>query len=207
MRLQICYFAWAILAAFPHSVCHAETEGESKPALESPSPDGRFAFRYTAESDVAGGGYDLVSRQSGKVLARVAESAVDMGPSARFHMTVLWKSDSKAFARTTTLSKRGSYVAVFSREGDTFREIKLPELLAEIPEKVKKGKTFPHIVELNSQSAKRWQKDGSLVVEIENIQDGAGVSITANRTVVLSFAPSGQARVVKSAIKFTTETQ
>jgi hypothetical protein len=46
-----------------------------------------------------------------------------------------------------------------------------------------------HIVELNSARAKRWQKDGSLVVEIETIDDGGcgGATITANRTVVLGF--------------------
>jgi hypothetical protein len=120
-------------------------------------------------------------------------------------MEVLWKPDSKAFALTAMLWKRGSYVAVFVRNGSTFREIKLPELLADIPEKVKGGKSFPHVAELNSQSAKRWQKDGSLVVEIENVIDGNEGSITATRTVVLGFDRSDKARVLKSAIKFAVE--
>jgi len=206
MRARIRLLTLAILAAFSQPSSRGETEGEAKPRIESPSPDGRFSFRYTPESEAKGKSYDLISRNSGKALARVAEADVDPGPSERFAMAVLWRHDSKAFALTATLWKRGSYVSVYLRDGSTFREIELPELLADIPEKVKKGKEFPHIAELNSQSAKRWQKDGSLAVEIENIQDGNGSSITATRNVVLSFGPSGRARIVKSTIKFATET-
>jgi hypothetical protein len=56
--------------------------------------------------------------------------------------------------------------------------MKLPELSIEIPEKAKKGKNFPHVAELDSQSAKRWQKDGSLVVEIETVVDGEGAPLS-----------------------------
>ena len=109
------------------------------------------------------------------------------GPAPRFNMEVLWRPDSKAFALTATLWKRGSTVGVYVRDGSTFREIKLPELVADIPEKVKGGKSFPHVDELNSQSAKRWQTDGSLVVEIENMVDGNDGSITARRTCRPSY--------------------
>jgi hypothetical protein len=63
------------------------------------------------------------------------------------------------------------------------------------------------VVELDSQSAKRWQKDGSLVVEIETIQDGGGdgATITAKRTVVLGFDHSAKAKILKSTVKFATE--
>ena len=67
--------------------------------------------------------------------------------------------------------------------------------------------SFPHVVELNAQSAKRWQKDGSLVVQIESEQDGGeeGLLIRANRTVVLAFDRSDKAKVLKSTIKFAIE--
>jgi len=119
-------------------------------------------------------------------------------------MNVLWKPDSKAFALTATLWKRGSHVAVFMRDGSTFREIKLPKLVADIPDKAKAGKSFPHIAELNSQSATGWQKDGSLVVEIENMVDGEDGSITATRTVMLGFDRSDKAKILKSTVKFET---
>ena len=81
-------------------------------------------------------------------------------------------------------------------------------MLADITEKIKGGKSFPHVVELNSQSAKRWQKDGALIVEIESIQDGGGDgSITATRTVVLTFDLSDKAKIRKSTMKVAVEKQ
>ena len=90
-------------------------------------------------------------------------------------------------------------------DGSTFREIKLPELVPDIPDKVKGGKSFPHVAELNSQNAKRWQKDGSLVMEIESIDDGNEGSVTATRRMALGFDRSNKAKVRKSTIKFAVE--
>ena len=205
-HLQRSLVVLSILAACSHLVCGEEAEEGTKKTIEAPSPDGQFAFRYTGESDSEKKTYDLIDKASGKVLMSVAESDPDLGPSARFNMEVLWRPDSKAFALTATLWKRGSYVAVYVREGSTFREITLPELVADIPAKVKGGKSFPHVAELNSQSAKQWQKDGSLVVEIENMVDGNDGSVTATRTVVLGFDRSDKAKILKSRIKFVTET-
>jgi hypothetical protein len=196
-----------LLVTCSHLICGEETEEGTKKTTEASSPDGQFAFRYTEESDSEKKTYDLIDNASGKVLMSVAESDPDLGPSARFNMEVLWRPDSKAFALTATLWKRGSYVAVYVRQGSTFHEIKLPELVAHIPEKVKGGKSFPHVAELNSQSAKQWQKDGSLVVEIENMVDGNDGSVTATRTVVLGFDRSDKAKILKSRIKFVTEEQ
>jgi hypothetical protein len=204
-HLQRTLIVLSILVTCSHSVCGEDTEEGTQKTVEAPSPDGKFGFRYTGESDSETQTYDLIDNRSGKILLSVAESDPDRGPSARFNMEVLWKPDSEAFALTATLWKRGSYVAVFTQNGSTFREIKLPELLADIPDKVKGGKSFPHVAELNSQSATRWQKDGSLVVEIENIVDGNEGSITATRTVVLGFDRSDKAEVRKSTIKFAVE--
>ena len=197
------------LTRMPAEQTEVETEkntvlGETKNAIEAPSPDGKLAFRYTRDSNSETQTYDLIEKQSGKLLRSVAESDPDPAPSARFNMDVLWKADSKAFAITATLWKRGSHVAVYMRDGSTFREIKLPKLVADIPDKVKAGKSFPHIAELNSQSATGWKKDGSLVVEIENMVDGEDGSITATRTVMLGFDRSDKAKILKSTIKFET---
>lgn len=204
-HLQRSLIVLSILVTCSRLVCGEETAEGTKKSIEAPSPDGQFAFRYTGESDSEKKTYDLIDKASGKTLISVAEADSDLGPSARFHMQVLWRRDSKAFALTATLWKRGSYVAVFLREGSTFREIKLPELEADIPDKVKGGKSFHHVAELNSESETRWQKDGSLVVEIETMIDGDGGSITATRTVVLGFDRSDKARIIKSRIKFVTE--
>lgn len=197
----------AVIFICCHPLCGEETAEDRKNTLEAPSPDGQFAFRYTGDSGSENQTYELIEKPSGKVLMSVAESDSTFGSSARFYMEVLWRPDSKAFALTATLWKRGSEVKVYVRDDSTFREIKLPELLADISEKAKRGKSFPHIVELDSQSAKRWQKDGSLVVQIESEQDGGeeGLLVRANRTVVLAFDRSDKAKVLKSTIKFAIE--
>src|SRR2546423_210096 len=205
-HLQRSLIVLSSLTIWFHPVGGQEMEEGSKNRIEAPSPDGKFAFRYTkdsksnsdSESDSEKQTYDLIDKRSGKVLTSVAESDPDLGPSARFNIEgVLWRPDSKAFAVTAMLWKRGSSVSVFVRDGSSFREIKLPELVADVPDKVKRGKSFDHVSELDSQSAKRWQKDGSLVVEIETIVDGneEGLSVTANRTVVLGFDRSDKAKI------------
>jgi len=193
-----------ILLICLHPICGQETtDNETKKTIEAPSPDDRFAFRYGSNSDEEKQTYELIDKQSGKLVATVAESDPDLGASARFHMDVLWRPDSKAFALTATLIRLGSEVTVFIRDGSGFRKMKLPALGAEITDKAKKGKSFPHIAELDSHRAVQWQKDGSLVVEIESMQDGEAGSITATRTVVLAFDRSDKAKILKSTIKFT----
>jgi len=197
-----------ILTSRAGLVSAEETDASPKKKIEFPSPDGKFAFRYSGDkSEDEVQTYDLIDKASRKVVTKVAESDPDAGPSMRFTMEkVLWRADSKAFAVIAFLWKRGSALIVFERDGSAFREIELPDLSIEIPEKAKHGKNFPHVVELDSAKAKRWQKDGSLVVEIETIQDGGGdgATITANRTVVLGF-DRGKAKILKSTTKFAIE--
>ena len=83
----------------------------------------------------------------------------------------------------------------------------MPDLpKAEIPERLKRGRKYPHVASQNWQEAKEWKKDGSLVVTIDTMIDGDGSSITATRTVLLGFDRVGKARIVKSAIKYETTT-
>jgi len=200
---------WVLLAnlALPLGARAADSEKETaeEPETEFPSPDGQFAFRTKGDDENVPKTYELIRFKSGKVLARVADSNAEIGPSARFQMAVLWRPDSQAFALTATLWKRSSGVKVYVRDGTNFREIQIPELLAEIPDQEKGGKSFPHIVSLNAQSATRWLKDGSLVLKIQSIQDGEGSMITATRTVTLGFNSKGKAHVQKSTVKYTTE--
>ena len=83
----------------------------------------------------------------------------------------------------------------------------MPDLpQANIPESLKHGKKFPHYAGLNWQAAREWKKNGSLIVTIDTMVDGEGSSISATRTVVLSFDRAGKARIVKSTIKYETGT-
>jgi hypothetical protein len=118
-------------------------------------------------------------------------------------MEPLWRRDSRAVAVTEMLWKRGTFVEVWIRDGTAFRKVKMPDLEAPIPDRIKAGKEYPHIVALNSAAAERWLKSGSLLVKIENIQDGGGAGeVKATRTVVLSFDRPGKARVVSSRTRY-----
>lgn len=207
MRLHRTFLALAAITALIHPL-RGEDEHDSENKF--PSPDGKFAFRYEKaepkeETDDEIEVLSLIDPASGKVLLKVAESDPDLGPSARFEMEVLWKPDSKAFAVTATFTKRGSTLLVFLQKGTEFRAVKLPDLEVEIPDKAKQGKTFAKTTQINSQTARRWQKDGSLVVDVETQEDGGYGSIKATRTVVLGFDKTGRARVLKSSVKFAIE--
>jgi hypothetical protein len=199
---------FSVFVTCSHRLCGQESEQGTKKTIESPSPDGQFAFRYTGDAESEHQTYDLIDKLSGKVLKSVAESDPDLGPSARFHIEgVLWRPDSKAFAITAMLWKRGSSVSLFVRDASAFREIELPELPAEVPQKAKRGMDLQHVAELDSQSAIRWEKDGSLIVQIETIVDGNEGSVTASRTVVLALDRSDKAKIRKSTINFAVEKQ
>jgi hypothetical protein len=144
------FIALLVLLSRADVVCGEQTDETPKKTNEFLSPDGQFAFRYTGASEDEKQAYELFEKASGKVVKTVAESDPDLGPSARFQMEVLWRPDAKAFALTALLWKRGTSLSVFVRDSSTLREIKLPELSIEIPEKAKKGKNFPHVVELDS---------------------------------------------------------
>ena len=88
--------ALLVLAAFSCPMGAQETEDTSEKTIDSPSPNGRFAFRATHHPDEdPQKTYDLIDSKSGKVLRRVAES--DDGNS-RLGTRVLWARDSKRFA-------------------------------------------------------------------------------------------------------------
>jgi hypothetical protein len=207
IRLLLCS---ASLAVFPAMVCAQEPAasplssageaGDTNENIDWPSPDGKFAFRTSYEEDLHT--IDLIDRKSGKKLQRIGEE-----DSSQAYWHLLWAPDSNRFALMTRLGHPIQAVDVYFRSGGTFRKIELPDLPeANIPEKLKNGKKFPHFANLNWQEAKEWKKDGSLVVTIDTMIDGDGSSITATRTVVLGFDRSGTARVAKSTIKYKTET-
>jgi len=205
-RVRQCLLALTVLLSFAPLVCGEDTESEAKENKDFASPDGRFAFRFSGKAEDENRTFDLIDKHSKKKLLRIAKEDADIGPSSRFAMEVLWRPDSKAFAVTETLWKRGSGVEVYLLDGSTFRKVKMPKLEADITDKMKGGKEFDHVVEISSQSPTEWRKDGSLVVEIESIQDGQGGTITVNRTVILTFR-GGKAMILKSDTEFKIENQ
>ena len=188
------------LMAFAVAVRAQQPAAPANEHIDWPSPDGKFAFLTSYGEDLHT--VDLIDKASGKKLQQIGE---EDSSQATWH--VLWASDSNRFALMTRLGHPIQGVDVYFRSGEMFRKIDLPELPeANIPEQLKHGKKFPHFAGLNWQEAKRWTKDGSLVVTIDTMIDGDGSSITATRTVMLGFDRAGKARIVKSTIKYKTET-
>ena len=186
-------------ASSSESASVSEEKNENEDPDCPPSPDGGFAFVTNYGSDVHT--IDLIDKKSGKKLQRIGEE-----DSEQAYWHVLWGPDSNRFALMTRLGHPIQKVDVYFRNGETFRAIelsKLPE--ANIPERLKRGKHYPHVANLNWQTAEEWKKDGSLVVSVDTMIDGEDHSITATRTVVLGFDRTGKGRILKSTIKYETE--
>jgi hypothetical protein len=191
-RLLLCIVVAATLAV---RVCAQQAAPVEQ--IDWPSPDGKFAFVAAYGEDLHT--IDLVDKPSAKKLQRIGE---EDSSQASWH--VLWAKDSRRFALMTRLGHPIQGVDVFFRSGDTFRKIDLPDLPeANIPDKLRRGRKFPHVASQNWQEATAWQKDGSLVVTIDTMIDGGdGGSLTATRTVMLAFDAAGRARIVKSTIRY-----
>jgi hypothetical protein len=204
IRLLLCLvslaaFATTIRAQQPGGSPGASAGVAGDEKVDFPSPDGTFAFLMTYGDDLHS--IDLIDRNSGRKLQRISEEDSD-----RISWHLLWAPDSKRFALMTRLGHPIQGVDVYARRGEVFRKLELPQLpAADIPDRLKHGRTFPHVASLNWQEAKAWKADGSLVVSIDTMIDGAGGSITATRTVVLGFDRAGKARIMKSTIKYETE--
>jgi hypothetical protein len=195
-RLSLCVIG---LIAFAATVYAQAPVASPSAEIDWPSPDGKFAFVASYGEDVHS--FDLIDKQSGAKLQRLDEQ-----DSTLVYWHVLWARDSNRFALMTRSGHPLQGVGVYRRNGQTFQQVKLPDLPeADIPEKLKHGRNFPHVASLDWQEATAWKKDGSLVVTVDTMIDGAGTSITATRTVLLGFDQAGKARVVKSTIKYHTE--
>ena len=72
----------------------------------------------------------------------------------------------------------------------------------DIPKKVLAGKEHPHVAANNWQEAEKWNKDGSLLLTIDNTIDGDGHTASATRSVLLGFDKSGKPRILKSTVKY-----
>ena len=159
------------------------------------SPDGKFSFLIDYSEDQKK--IDLIDKKTEKVLQRIADDEL-----SSVTYKVLWAPDSKRFALMTRTGHPNQDVRVYFLKGDKFQDIKIPDLTVEIPKKVLAGKEHPHVAANNWQVAKQWNKDGSLVLTIDNTMDGAGHTASAVRTVVLGFNTSGEAKILKSTVKY-----
>jgi len=173
----------------------SDTEDHTTKEVDFPSPDEKFAFL------IGHGEYqqriDLIDKKTEKVVQHIDDQDV-----SSVNYQVLWAPDSKRFALMTRMGHPNQYVTVYFQKGDKFEEIAIPELGVEIPAKIRAGKKHPHVAANNWESAEKWNKDGSLVLTIENMIDGAGHTASATRSVLLGFDKSGKAKILKSTVKY-----
>jgi hypothetical protein len=169
---------------------------ESSKEVDSPSPDGKFAFLMGrgGEDEPT---IDLIDKKTEKVLQHIDDSGI--GPVS---YRVLWAPNSKRFALMTRAGHPNQDVRVYFLKDDKFQEIKIPDLEVEIPKRILAGKEHPHVAENNWEEAEKWNKDGSLRLTIDNTIDGAGHTASAIRTVLLGFDKSGKAKILKSTVKY-----
>ena len=197
MRNGLLVLVFAV--AIPCARCAPDGQDKTEKMIQYPSPDGRFAFLLTRTPE-GRKTVDLIEKDSGKILHRIVESQDDF--SYRVDANAAWTSDSKEFAFSYTVNRRGSQIAVFSRSGNVFHQIKLPKFpRVQLPADRGEGNT----TDVDNTHALRWEKDGSLVAEIETKKTRADNVVVATRTVVLGFNQHGEARILKTTQKVTTE--
>jgi hypothetical protein len=176
----------------------SDTQDDTTKKVDFPSPDGKFAFL------IGHGEYqqtiDLIDKKTEKVLQHIADD--DMSSVS---YKVLWSPDSKRFALMTRAGHPNQDVTVYLLKGNKFQEIKIPDLTVEIPARIRAGKEHPHVANNNWQEAEKWNKDGSLLITIDNAIDGAGHTASATRTVLLGFDKSGKPRILKSTVKYESK--
>jgi hypothetical protein len=173
----------------------SDTEDDTTKEVDFPSPDGKFSFL------IGHGEYqqtiDLIDKKTEKVLQHIADD--DMSSVS---YKVLWAPDSKRFALMTRAGHPNQDVTVYLQKADRFQKIKIPDLTVEIPERIRAGKEHPHVAANNWQEAEKWNKDGSLLLTIDNTIDGAGHTASATRTVLLGFDKSDKSKILKSTVKY-----
>ena len=172
----------------------SDTKDETTKEISYPSPDGKFSFL------IGRGEYEHTIDLIDKGTEKVQHIADDDMSSVSYK--VLWAPDSKRFALMTRAGHPNQDVSVYFLQGDNFHEIKIPDLTAEIPAEITAGKEHPHVSANNWQEAEKWNKDGSLLLTIDNTIDGAGHTASATRTVVLGFGKSGKPKILKSTVKY-----
>jgi hypothetical protein len=175
------------------------TSDDASEEARSVSPDGKFAL-LVGRNDEDEPFIDLIDKKTQKLLQHIDNS--EMGSVS---YSVLWAPDSKRFALMTRAGHPNQDVRVYFLKGNKFQEIKIPDLEVAIPAKIRAGKEHPHVAMNNWQQAAKWNKDGSLLIVIDNMIDGAGHTASAERTVLLGFDKSNKAKILKSTVKYESK--
>ena len=152
--------------------------------IKDRSPDGRFALQLSADQDEFELG--LVDLGTHKELVSLASLG---GPYAK-SSHLIWSPDSKRVAYTED-SRRGGHTTVYQQKGDSFGEVKLPEL----PDC--EAKHVAKVYEA-SLSAERWANASTLVLLLRSgwtTEDGGDGE--CEKSVTLAFDAKGKSSIQK----------
>lgn len=176
----------------------SDTEDATAKEVQYASPDEKLGFLI--DSGEAEHSIDLIDNKTRKILQHIDDSEI-----GSVSYSVLWAPDSKRFVLMTRAGHPNQDVRVYFLKGNKFQEIKIPDLEVAIPAKIRAGKEHPHVAMNNWEQAEKWNKDGSLLIVIDNMIDGAGHTASAERTVLLGFDKSKKAKILKSTVKYESK--
>lgn len=176
-------FVVAVGFCLSSSLCWADEYVASK------SPDGKFALR------VSRGDQQPYPQSDGIVDAKSRRAILDLGADQVFdpEAKLLWSTDSQwaAYFRRTKDDGDDAATRVFVRNGESFDEIKMPQIS---PPKIPDGAS-PADKQHDRVKPIRWTKPGLLELEYEIISDSWGR--TAEQ-LSIQFDKDLHASVVKS---------
>lgn len=146
---------------------------------------------------------ELIELATKRVLVSLREAGDQFNVSIKAKLA--WSADSQRVAAYAGW-KRGGTTRFFTREGDGFSEVKLPELpdLPEEPspaiaEKNKEG--FTRAITIDELSFVRWLKSGGAVLELYNCWGGSSGNWGWHITVTLEIDSQRRATIRKVEMK------
>ena len=171
------------------------------------SPDGRYALLVTEDpgGDSEKERVELIELATKRVLVPLREAGDDynIGKKAKLD----WSADSQRVAAYAGW-KRGGMTRLFMREGDTFSEVKLPELpnLPDEPSGAMAKNTkrvFPRGSRSMISPFVRWLKSGGVVLELSDSWGGESGTWGWHITITVDIDSHRQATIKKVEKKET----
>ena len=184
----------------------AESSDELQDArVDRNSPDGRFAIR----SGIVDSGlvFEIVDARSGEPIGTIADSRKGNPKEGyRYLGEIEWAPNSERLAVAMQVVKHSAQIALFQREGSSFRPVKLPQLSDPfIPARYAHLQAKPG-GDYGYWTPERWTEEGALIVRGVTDFETSTLKISATRIVTLSPNRAGVWRIVDSSRKFTVRT-
>ncbi len=175
----------------------AMASGFAEEVIKFPSPDGKFAVSMgawlTNHFDSASGGWVTDSAAKPGAILELKSHKVVLEfetPLRENEDKAVWSADSKRLALNHLGNKTGE-MKVFFSDGDSFKEVQLPELpeiqLKMRPSHNPEGDSTVHF-DYDKVTPLRWLKSGALVLSRERSEtDTTAQEVTYSRTYLITI--------------------